>query len=52
MKNFTTRLGHALTFERALALAAAFVLATSAFALMHAFRGAEYSGLVTLLVGA
>ncbi len=52
MKSITKKLIHAMTFERALGFAAAFVLTASAFALVHAFGGAEFAGNVTLLVGA
>ncbi|MBL8521177.1 MAG: hypothetical protein JNK75_10940 [Betaproteobacteria bacterium] len=52
MNKITETLRNALTFERALGMAAAFVVTASALALVHAFVGAEFAGQVTVLVGA
>ncbi|MBL8513550.1 MAG: hypothetical protein JNJ55_06130 [Betaproteobacteria bacterium] len=52
MKKITDKLLNAITFERGLGIAAAFVITASAFALVHAFGGADFAGQVTMLVGA
>jgi ABC-type transporter Mla maintaining outer membrane lipid asymmetry permease subunit MlaE len=50
MRNLKSMIVNAMTFERTLGFAAAFVVAASAFALLHAFGGADFAGQVTMLV--